>query len=196
MGTEIPGLATRSASGVASAPRVLRPSTPGADATGLASLRPTARRIPIPFSLGRYLDFDRTHRARRTMIQVAMTRSPARPSPPFRNVSYSPGGQGTRRNHSAGALSPRGILARKWPGARPVFGKAPDGAAEKVRTEKGQGSNRLPPYLPRRWGRIDSIGPGSWIVLSFRPDFFSRNQGEGVGVVMNWSTVHWWRSAR
>jgi hypothetical protein len=55
-------------------------------------------------------------------------------------------GHPPRRDHSAGALSPRGILARKWPGTRPVFGKAPDGAPEKVRTEKGLASKR--PSLP------------------------------------------------
>jgi len=42
-----------------------------------------------------------------------------------------------RRCDSAGALSPRGMLARKPPATRPVLGKKPTGAAEKVRAENG-----------------------------------------------------------
>jgi hypothetical protein len=94
----------------------------------------------------------------------------ARPSPPFRRVSCSPGGRGTRRDHSAGALFPRGILARKWPAMRPVFGKAPKGGPEKVRTEMGW-LRKAPSLLPLDRGRTDIIGPGFWIVLSFCPDF-------------------------
>src|SRR5580704_14734480 len=73
------------------------------------------------------------------MISKGETRS-ARASLPFRTVSYSSGRQGPRRGKlgSAGALSSRGILPRNQAGMRPVFGKAPDGAAEKVRAEEGE----------------------------------------------------------
>ena len=93
-------------------------------------------------------------------IGEQQTRSHA-PCFPFRTVSYSLGGQGTRRGSlpsrrstrsRRGALSSRGILARKWAWMRPVFGKAPDGAAEKVRSELAWARTEpsLPPFSSRR----------------------------------------------
>jgi hypothetical protein len=99
---------------------------------------------------------------------------PARPSPPLRYVSCSPGGRGTRRNHSAGALSPRGMMPRKPPATRPVFWKNPHRGP-------GEGTDGTWPgcartlWLPFEQGRKDIIGRGFWIVSGFCPDF-SRSQ--------------------
>jgi hypothetical protein len=59
---------------------------------------------------------------------------------------------------------------------RPVFGTAPDGAPEKVRTEMAWASKE-PSIPPLHEGRTDIIGPGLWIVLGFRPEFFQARKG-------------------
>jgi hypothetical protein len=116
-----------------------------------------------------FQDFQNTSRAARDYI-FGEGRASARLSLPFRNGSCSAGGQGTRRDDSAGALSSPGILARNRPGSRPVFGKAPERAPEKVRTERAvlRKARSLLPFLE---GRTDIIGTGFGIVSGFRPDF-------------------------
>jgi hypothetical protein len=115
--------------------------------------RPETRKILVPVGPGSEFQVfcQNIFRVSRDYV-YGDRRASARHSPPFRNGSYSPGGQGTRREDSAGALSSQGILARNRPGMRPVFGKAPEGAVEKVRTEKVwvRKERSLPPFSSGR----------------------------------------------
>jgi hypothetical protein len=61
---------------------------------------------------------------------------------------------------------------------RPVFGKAPDGAPEKVRTEMAWGRKQTSIPLFRR-GDNDIIESGIGIVLTFRPEIFFEGRREG-----------------
>jgi hypothetical protein len=83
---------------------------PSRASSSFASGRP---RIPDP-PTKRNAASDRLYPMRRRAIRL-----------PYRAVSFSPGEQGPRRHESAGALLPRGILARKRPEMRPVFQKNP-----------------------------------------------------------------------
>jgi hypothetical protein len=147
---------------------------------GLGIRTTTATPTAWPLASVQNFTISRTDSAGRTIVRNGgKTCFPARPSPPLRNVSCSPGGRGTRRDDSAGALSPRGILARKWPATRPVFWKSPHrGPGEG--TPKWPGRAKNPPDLPYRLGGIDIIEAGFVIVFKFRPDFFPRDQLQGA----------------
>jgi hypothetical protein len=130
--------------------------------------QPCPRR-PAPAQNSR---ISRTPSGRHTIIRNGERRADRAPLPSVPESVLFSGrtGHPPRRGHSAGALSPRGILPRKWPGTRPVFGKAPEGAPEKVRTERGLGAQRTL-LTPFHQGRKDIIRTGVVIVLSFRPEF-------------------------
>ena len=97
---------------------------------------------------------------------------PSARSPPLRNVSFSPGGRGTRRVDLDVSLGFPGDFGKEMArNETPIFLRAPTGAAEKVRTERTWGGAEVPRPAGNE-GRNGIIGPGLGIVFEFRPDFF------------------------
>jgi hypothetical protein len=103
----------------------------------------------------------------------------ARPSPPLWNVSFSPGGRGTRRGNSPPRLGWSLVLpgndAKESTAMRPGFFASPTGAPEKVRTEMAL--MRIEPSLPPFCTRVALISSGP-VSESFRDSvrIFSQSQ--------------------
>src|SRR5580704_17350042 len=100
----------------------------------------------------------------------------ARASLPFRKVSCSPGGRGTRRGSPPPRLGwspvPPGNLAKEMDRDETRFLEKPPTGPRRRYAPKWLSFEKNPPYLPWHQGGKDIIGPGFWIVLSFRPEIF------------------------
>ena len=143
---------------------------------GLGIRTATATPTAQPLASVQNFRISRTDSAGRTIVRNGgKTCCPARPSPPLRNVSCSPGGQGTRHAEMTRLepCPPGGFWQGNGPQRDPFFGKAPTGPWRRYGLKWLSFEKNLL-YSLFLEGRRDIIGRGFWIVSCFRPDFFSR----------------------
>jgi hypothetical protein len=160
---------------------------PGECPTARKPLRSPSRRILVPVGAGagpEFQDFENDERASEDDISGRRTCRPARPSPPFRKVSYSPGGRGTRRAETSrldGSPVFPGNFGKEMARNETRFWEKPPGGPGEGTAKQMTRVRNTALLLPIHRGAIDIIGTVILIVLSFRPEFFANSKSQCRG---------------